>query len=330
VGASKPPSDDRYAFLRDPDLYDLVKRVVLRIVRGDEAFAEDIRQGAYEVAMRLVRMGRGPKPGMGRGWMCRVTKFHAFAEIRRRKMKEEPPPPDPEDTPDIPVEHHQELYEQLMEAERLLEALDHVAAGNPEQVAQVLMEDGRKKKEGDAEKAAPKDAATRKRKERARAFLQSRVTAAVAAAVAAVAALLFWIHTRPQPIGLPPGGYATLADASHELAHRSCAAKKWVACLEGLEQTERLDPSKIGPAEQGAWKAAVAAIRQQAFADCEKGDLVTCLEELDTAKRFDAEGDSDPSVTLARADAEKRLQAGGGRREPPFIPDAKEAPKRRQ
>ena len=75
-----PLSDARFAFLRDPDLYDLVGRLALRTVR-DEAFAEDIRQGAYVVAMQLVLRVRAPKPGMERGWMCRVTRNHTYAEL---------------------------------------------------------------------------------------------------------------------------------------------------------------------------------------------------------------------------------------------------------
>jgi hypothetical protein len=313
----KTPSDARFAFLRDPDLYDLVYRVALKIVR-DETFAEDIRQGSYVVAMQLVLRKRGPKPDMQRGWMCRVTKNHTFAEIRRRKGEERPLEED--DTPDIPVEDRQTLHEQQMEIERQFEVAEETASKHPKEVAEVIAPDGRSK---EGAHAAPKDAAARKRKERARAYLASTM----AAAMVAVAAVIFWVRSWPKPHpGLPAGAYATLADASHELAHRSCAEQRWVACLENLEQTRRLDPSKLGPAEQEAWKAAVAGIRAQALADCTKGELMTCLEGLDTARRYDPDGDADPSVQLARSEAQQRLQ-GSAKSTPPRVPDAKEIPR---
>ena len=156
----KSPSDARFAFLRDPDLYDLVLRVALRIVR-DEAFGEDIRQGANVVAIELVLAGRGPKPGMERGWMCRVTKNHTFAELRRRKEQE--PPLDDDDAPDIPVEDQRTLHEEQLRIERLLDVARQAAADHPEQAAEVLAADGRTKA-GAAGKAGPKDAAARKRR----------------------------------------------------------------------------------------------------------------------------------------------------------------------
>src|SRR5271165_2329143 len=122
----RPPSDARFALLRGPDLYDLVLRVALRIVR-DPAFAEDIRQGAYVVAMQLVLRGRGPRPGMERAWMCRVTRNHVYTELRRRKKKEEPPLADDE-APDLPVEDHQTLYEEQMRVEKLHDAAETAAA----------------------------------------------------------------------------------------------------------------------------------------------------------------------------------------------------------
>ena len=97
------PSDARFAFLHDRDLYDLVGRLTLKIVR-DETFAEDIRQGAYIVAMCLVRAGRGPRPGIERGWMCRVARNRTYAELRARKEQE--PLLDGDDTPDVKVLAH--------------------------------------------------------------------------------------------------------------------------------------------------------------------------------------------------------------------------------
>lgn len=111
-------------------------------------------------------------------------------------------------------------------------------------------------------------------------------------------------------------------------AHQSCAAQKWIACLEGLDQTRTLDASKFGPAEKAAWDAAASGLRQQAFADCGKRDLMTCLEELDTAKKYDPDGDRDPSVTLARTEAQQRLQGSAAPIPPFLLPDAKEAPPR--
>ena len=315
----KPPSDARFAFLRDPDLYDLVVRVALRIVR-DETFAEDIRQGAYVVAMQLVLAGRGPKPGMERGWMCRVTKNHTFAELRRRNEQE--PTLDQDDTPDIPVEDQRKLREEQLRFERLLDVARQAAADHPEQAAQLLVADGRTKK--GAGKDGPKDAAARKRRERAKHVLSSVISAAMAAAIA-----ILWLRGGPKPApGLPAGAYRTLADASHELAHQSCAAQKWVACLEGLDQTRRLDASKFGPVEQAAWNTAVAGIRQQALADCTKGELVTCLEGLDTARRYDPDGDRDPSVVLARIEAQKGLPGSAATATPALDPDAKVIPQR--
>jgi len=314
----KPPSDARFAFLRDPDLYDLVGRLGLRMVR-DEAFANDIRQGAYVVAMQLVLGGKGPRPGTERGWTCRVARFHAYEELRRRKEEEKPHEDD--EAPDLPVEDHQTLHEEQLKIEKLFDAAELVAANHPDQAAALLVADGRTKEGADA---APKDAASRKRKERARTTLASAISAALAVAV-----VLLWMRSVPRPApGLPSGAYASLADASHELAHRNCAAQKWVACLEGLEQTRALDPSKIGPDEQGAWNAAVAGIRRQALADCTNGELSACIVGLDTARKYDPEGDKDPSVTLARTEALRRV---GAVEAPPTgrTPDAKMVPQRR-
>jgi hypothetical protein len=313
----KPPSDARFAFLRDPDLYDLVFRLALKRVR-DEAFAEDVRQGAYVVAMQLVLGGRGPKPGTERGWMCRVARNHTFAGLRARKEEERPLETD--DEPDIPVEDQPTLLQAQMEVERQLAVVEDVAEKHPEKAAEVLAGDGRTK-EGAAQ-GGPKDAATRKRKERARTFLASAISSALAAVIA-----LLWMRGpgAPKP-GLPAGSYATLADAAHELARKSCAAQQWVTCLEDLDQVKRLDASKLGPAEQAAWNAAVAGIREQALAACAEDDFMTCLEGLDTARRYDAAGESDPRVQLARSEAQQRLR-GSGAPAPSWIPDAKEVPR---
>jgi hypothetical protein len=53
---------------------------------------------------------------------------------------------------------------------------------------------------------------------------------------------------------------------------------------------------------------------------------VTCLEELDSARQYDPQGDLDPSVTLARSEAKQRLGAAAAR--PSLNPDAKVAPPR--
>jgi hypothetical protein len=51
---------------------------------------------------------------------------------------------------------------------------------------------------------------------------------------------------------------------------------------------------------------------------------MTCLEDLDTARQYDPDGDRDPSVTLARSEARQNLQGTGT----PFLnPDAKEVPR---
>jgi Sigma-70 region 2 len=300
------PPDPRLAFLRDPDLYDLVGRLALRMVR-DEAFAEDIRQGAYVVAIQLVRRGRGPRPGMERGWMCRVTRNHTYAELRRRKMKDVPPVKGDE-MPDLPVEDHQTLHEEQLRLEKLYDATEMVAANHPEQVALLLVDDGRTK-EGAA--AGPKDAASRQRKARARAALG----AAIVATVAVVAALFLWIRGdggfggpnvaagRPQP---------RLAVPAREIALKSCAAHAWIFCIDDLERARALDDAVITSADEQTLHNAIAALRQQTLADCATGDPITCLEELGTARRYDPAGDHDPSVTAARADAIQRLRGAGG------------------
>jgi hypothetical protein len=314
---AKPKSDARFAFLRDPDLYDLIGRLALRMC-GDEAFAEDIQNGAYVVAMELVLRGRGPKPGTERGWMCCVLRNHAHEEFRRRKKEAQPAKID--DMPEIPVEDQRTLHEHQLEVERERDICEKLAREHPEEVSRVLAGDGRTKEGADARK----DDAERKRKERARHVLQT------AFAVAAAAAIVFLVmrgRVTSQVPGLPSGAYPTLADASHELARRSCAAHEWVACLEELHQLGSLDASKLGPEEKAAMAAAVAGIRQQAFAHCASKELVTCLEELDTARRYDPEGDKDPSVTLARTEAQQHLQ-GSAAPAPSFDPDAKDVPKR--
>jgi hypothetical protein len=312
----KAQSDARFAFLRDPDLYDLVGRLALKRVRH-EAFADDVRNGAYVVAMQLVLGGRGPKPGTERGWLCRVARNHTFEALRARKDEEKPLETD--DEPDIPVEDQPTLLANQMEIEHRFTVVEEVASQHPEHVAEALVEDARaKKRGGDA-----KDAAARKRKERARTFLASAVSAALAVAI-----VLLWMRGpgAPKP-ALPAGGYATLADAAHQLAGESCGARQWVKCLDDLERLKGLDASKVGPKEQAAWDAAVAGLRQEALAACTKSDFMTCLEGLDTARRYDPGGESDPSVQLGRSEAEQRVRgsaAPGSSR----VPDAKPGPPR--
>jgi hypothetical protein len=157
--------------------------------------------------------------------MCLVAKNHMREEFRRRKEQE--PVLEKDEAPELPVEDHQSLYEEQLRVEKMRDAAEQVAESHREQVEQLVAADGRTK---EGAEAAPKDAAARKRKERARLLLASVVSAAVAAT-----AFILWLRVVPRPApGLPAGSYATLADASHELAQRSCAAQKWVACLEGL------------------------------------------------------------------------------------------------
>jgi hypothetical protein len=309
-------SDARFAFLRDPDLYDLVGRLALKKVR-DEAFAEDIRQGAYVVAMQLVLAGRGPKGGTERGWMCRVARNHTYEALRARTAEEKPLETD--DEPDIPVEDQPTLLAHQMEIERRLTVTEDVASQHPEHVAEALGGDARsKKRQGEAN-----DAAARKRKERARTFLASAVTAALAAVM-----VLLWMRGpgAPKP-AVPVGAYATLAEAVHQLAGESCGARQWVECLDDLQRLKQLDASKMGPREQAAWDAAVAGIRKEALAACEKGDYMACLEGLDTAKRYDPAGESDQSVQLGRSEAEQKVR-GTAAPVPKREPDAKPIPPR--
>ena len=328
----KKPTDPRIAFLGDPGLYAVVMRVVLRIVR-DETLAEDMHHGSYVVAIELVlERNKGPAPGQERSWMCNVTRYHTYAELRRRK--EEPAIPQDESLEDdegavqLPVEHRQTLWEEQQKIEQRLDAAAEVAAQHPEQAELLLGADGRTKAGG---ASGPKDAKTRKRAERARAALGSKVTAMVAAA--AVAAIVVFVLMRnrlpvgPGP-GLPHGAYATLADASHELARESCAAQEWAACIENLKQLRRLEAKELGPDEQGAWNAAATGIRYEALAHCAKGEVAACVAGLDAARELDPECDDDPTVTLARIEAARSV----GQTAPPtpLNPDAKVVPGRRR
>ncbi|HEY5243524.1 MAG TPA: hypothetical protein VIJ22_18720, partial [Polyangiaceae bacterium] len=282
----KGPSDSRFAFLRDPDLYDLVRRLALKRVRN-EALADDIRNGAYLVAMHLVIEGKGPKPGMERGWMCCVARNHTHEVLRA--LKEGEKPLETGDEPDIPVEDQVTLLAHQVEVERRFTVVEEVASKHPEHVEEALVDDARAnaKKPG-AHTGRARDAAARKRTERSRAFLAAAVSSALAVVIA-----VLWMRGpgAPKPAQPTAGSYATLADAAHQLASESCAARQWVACLDDLERLKRLDATQMGPREKEAWNAAVAGIRQEALAACAKGDFMTCLEGLDTAKRYDPAGD---------------------------------------
>lgn len=299
-------SDARSAFLHDRDLYDLVGRLTLKMVR-DETFAEDIRQGAYLVAMYLVRAGRGPRPGVERGWMCRVARNRTYAELRARKEQE--PLLDGDDTPDIPVDDHATLAAEQMEAERRLDLAEGLAAKHPDKVALVLAEDGRTKagRQARGHGEGPHDAAERKSKERARVFLAATLSVGGAGLLVL---LVVFLNARSGGVaaGLPPSQNATVADATRELARVACKQEQWARCLDDLEQLRSLDESKLGPREETAWGTAVTALRQEALATCAHGDAIACLEGLDAARRYDAPGDADPSVQAARADAMQRLQ----------------------
>jgi hypothetical protein len=326
----KKPTDPRIAFLGDPELYAVVMRVALRIVR-DETLAEDMCHGAYLIAVELVlERNKSPKAGLERGWICNVARYHTYAELRRRK--EEPAIPqdeslaDDEGTVQLSVEDRQTLWEEQEKIEQRLDAVAQVAAEHPEQAELLLGADGRTKAGGTS---GPKDAKTRKRAERARAALGSRVTAMVAAAaVAAIVVFVLMRNRLPVGPGLPRGGYATLADASHELARESCAAQEWAACIENLKQLRTLDPKRFGPDEQGAWSAAAVGIRYEALVRCAKGEVVACIAGLDEARELDPEGDNDPTVTLARIEAAQGL--GQTAPSTPLNPDAKVVPGRQR
>jgi hypothetical protein len=260
--------------------------------------------------------------------MCNVARYHTYEELRRRK--EEPAIPqgeslaDDESAVQLPVEDRQTLWEEQQKIEQRLDAAAEVAAAHPEQAELLLEADGRTKARG---ASGPKDGKTRKRTERARALLGSRVMGLVAAAtVAAIVVFVLMRNRLPVGPGLPHGGYATLADASHELARQSCAAQEWTACIANLEQLRRLDPKKFGPDEEGAWKAAAAGIRRDALARCAKGEVAACVAGLDAAREYDPEGDKDPMVTLARIEARSAIPQAAPL--PPLDPDAKDVPKR--
>jgi hypothetical protein len=314
----KSPTDARFAYQRDPDLYDLIYRLARKRVR-DEVFAEDVRQKSYMKAMELVLEGRGPKATFERAWMCHVSRYATYEALRERGEQE--PVLATDEEPVLPVPEQQVLDEALTEQERLHAAAEKVAAEHPDKVAEVMATDGRTK-QGSKEGAAPKDAATRKLNQRTRELLQAAVIATLAAAVFV---LLVRGRIAPRP-GLPPGSYDTLANATHDLAHQACAARQWVTCIEDLDQLERLDASKLGAEERGARKAAIAGIRDQALAACTDGDYMKCLEELDTARKYDPDGESDARVQLARSEAQQKLR-GSSAPAPSWVPDAKEVPR---
>jgi DNA-directed RNA polymerase specialized sigma24 family protein len=292
-----PSSDARFALLGDPELHKLASRVALKWARGDAAFAEDIRQGAFVVAMQLLLRERPPRPGHERGWMCRVTRIHALCEWRRKRDEE--PTLDTDDEPDVPVEDQQTLYEEQMRVERLFAAAEDAMERYPQQAAEVLAPDGRTEKG-----AGGRDAATRKRRERARTLFASTLSAVM---TAIVVLMLRPRTTVPDQHGLPVLSDATLATAGRELAARSCAKQQWGACLSELDHVRHLDASKFGPAEVSEWETAVAGLRGQAFAACEKSEWVVCLEGLDAAQVYDPAGDAEKMVRLARSEARQNL-----------------------
>jgi len=292
-------ADARFAFLRDPDLYDLVLRVIFKIIHN-ESDAEDARQGSYVLAMQLVRTGKGPRAGFERGWMCRVAKNHAHNAFRKL-VRQEAPVDEPDDL-DIPVEDRPTLLAEQLRVERLLDATAAAAAEHPEKAADVLVPDGR------SGRGSPADSATRKRKERARTFFAAAIGAAVAAAV------LFLVmrrapHAPPGPLPLLWND-TTLATASRELAARSCAGSDARACLTHLEDARRLDPPRFGAAEQSARVAAIARLRASALGACGEQKWTECLAGLDDAQRYDPDGDREPLVQLARSEAAVALAKG--------------------
>ncbi|HEY3822903.1 MAG TPA: hypothetical protein VGL81_37315, partial [Polyangiaceae bacterium] len=291
---------------------------------ADRFLAEDLRQGTYIVAMQLVLGGKGPKPGFERGWMCRVQRNHVHEFLRARKEEEKPLEKDEE--PDIPVDDQRTLLEAQLEVEKRLQIAEDVLSQHPERVADVLEDDGRSRKRSAAGESAAKDAKTRKRRERSRTALASIVSAMVAAAVLFL--VLRGSAPTPTKPGLPAGAYADLAGAAHDLARRTCAEKRWIACLEDLDQMKRLDPRTFGPEEAAARTAAVDGVRADAFAQCTEGHYVSCLEGLDTAAAYDPAGDADARVQLARSEAQVKLQGSASAR-PGWVPDAKGIPPKR-
>jgi hypothetical protein len=288
------PSDDpRFAFLRDPDLYDFMGRLGLKLTR-DETEAEDVRNGAYTVAMQLVLAGKGPRvKAAERGWMCHVLKNHAHSEWRKKRGSA--PPVDPEEMLEFPADDLRALMEEQREVERLFTVTQETLAKYPEHAREIAAVDGRKKG------GTSKNAAERQRRSRARMFLASTISAALSAAM-----VLFLVRDRIQGprIQKPDWTNSTLAAASREIALRRCAHSEWEPCLFGLSEAKRLDPGGDGDDRvQRARQQGIEALRVNALDACKAGRWQSCLDGLNVARTYDPEGDRVPLVQLARSEA---------------------------
>jgi hypothetical protein len=310
------PEEER--FLEDPELFKLVDQLARKFF-PKEADAEDGRNGSYEKAKVLIRTGTKPPKGYEHGWMWWVAKHHCEDVIKKRKSKKQVTIVDVGgDVPELPSEDQRELREQMEEAEVWFEALETAKAESPQRAKDAFTPDAR------TEDGEAKDPATRKRKERARSFLAERTRELVAAAVGAVLVGVF-VLVRPKPaVPIVPTlrwDDTTLAAASRELAVKSCTAREWSACLAHLEDAKRRDPAKFGAGEESARAAAIAALRSDALRACGKQQWRECVQGLDGAKDYDAAGDREPLVQLARFEAGKHVASGSGA--PPGLPDAK-------
>jgi hypothetical protein len=300
------PFDSRFAFLRDPDLYDLIYRLALRWTRS-EADADDLRHESYVVAMDLTIKGEGPSDDKGhqRGWMCSVFKNHARRQRKDNKKNIEEPRDPGGDFPELAVDDERTVAENVERVERIREAAENATIEHPEDVERILAPDGRAKKDGTA-----KGAAERKRRERSKAFLAARITAA-----AVVGGVLVFIFAPPKvgpPVVIhdkPEWNDATLATAARELAFKRCAASDWEACLHDLDEARRLDPAgDADPRVQAAWQEGVQTVRADGLKACGRQDWMRCIRDLDVAARYDPKGDEQAVVKLARSEAAHEVQ----------------------
>jgi len=83
--------DPRFAFLTDRDLQDVIWRMARKRTRN-RTDADDVRNGAFALAMRLVVAGKGPaETKRERGWMCQVLRSNALSAWRKEGRDGEPP-----------------------------------------------------------------------------------------------------------------------------------------------------------------------------------------------------------------------------------------------
>ena len=296
-------------FLRDPDLRDLLSRLARRFF-DEEARAQDVVQSTYLVAMELLVDGREVGAGAGRGWMCRVLQNRAFAELK--KLQRERRAVDLSDIPDIPAEDQRELAERQAEVEKKIEVMRAVMPNYPGAPELLLGGDARKGE------GAAKDPATRKKKQRLRIELRDAIVLALGALFA-----LLYVRTRP-PVSVPQPKLVwddrTLAAAGREMAAKECAAGRWSACLQQLEEVKRTDPPAFGPADRSAQAGAVAGLREDALRACKRREWSECLDGLDEAEKYDSAGAADSLAQLARSKAATHVRHEQGLGQ---LPDAK-------